>query len=413
MSSPEVSDDEYLVDSLTQVGQLRLIEAHLQRSLSQVEILNVGNLHLVEEQLQKTGVCLVSVSGDLKHLIRSKCLQNLHRTFPRAPHESVRDFVRFWQQHKVSESGIQGKMNGMPNRFPLNKTAYPAMTDKDTRTVWIDNRLNALNNVEIWQILCQADAKFNPQHWWGREDYVTLCPDDGMKLAVERTYKPTGLHFDGQFGSADEYDGERLQVVYVADSGPVRLCVVPGSSAQLMQKVLHNTGHVMGKGFQPGVNLDKRLAELLWEHAVTVPGDGLLLFKADTWHMEAKCSGVKNGLMMADLQQPATSAAWDVACKNTSVMRVYMGLLRVQFEERLIRLMYYRLHGYAMDPFCPANKKFPFFVNHKTTQSWLNTSNAVPFDGNKSTEEMIQEIRAKRPSPLLMSLFGVSPFRLQ
>lgn len=346
---------------------------------------------LIAAQLRDVGMALVSVSDDSAQAIAVETGSRMAETFgslslPTKAKLGKGDFIAFsdeWHTKNYDVTCVAGKSNGMANAPPLD----PGLRDKFAlkvllKTVHVPNTVNATNNVRMWELLCQANPELHPSRWFTDKpaDYRVQVSEDGVKIfqpgTKKRTYEPTALHYDGQLGHSTDADARRIQIIYAADKGSVRLFAVPGTHLPRVREIIQR---ITGVGGQPGfITLkDKfakqpKLAEMLLRFGVTLPTTGLIMFRANVWHYEGNSGAQQPGGALR--VQPINDLRAKTAI--SSIFRIYCGVVSVPPEHvhtKLVPLAFMRENGWCMDPYTKSNRDEELFVNQKSTQAWKVT----------------------------------------
>ena len=380
----------------------------LEAARSKVELLYGDSPELLTEQLSTLGVALVLMSEDDTPALQQLCGANMATTFdsvlPSDIQTSMRagefgPFSRWWRDSRYKDTRLWGQNPGMPNWAPLGvKADLSPFTCPITGTVHTRNVLTAKNNVQLWQSLCENEPRLHPDRWFvgplrgiGGSGRVQVS-EDGVKVRWNTRYKPTALHYDGQLGATEGVEAHRIQAMYTADRGPVRLFVVPGSNSPRVRAILQAwTGLVGTPTFSKHSAIFRahpRLWHLLHRFGVALPAAGLLMWVANVWHFEgveqpttfSALAPVRVQMTAADDQYDPNATA--AATARSVVFRVYCGLVAVPASvpvEHLVRLAFLRQRGWCMEPFTSINKAHPLFVNEK---------NAINYNEYTATEQL-------------------------
>lgn len=372
-----------------------------------IDVLDEDVNTAILQQLDSLGVALVSVSQQPSEAIRRETGSAMAETFTRvsaAAAEEMRQgrFSRFSQElkrRKTEDLRILLKSGGFLSNPPLAVNNREPFTHPLTNTVHNFNRLVATNNIRMWEILVEANPSIHPLRWFRAplrpQDYRVQVSEDGVKVVYGQSYSPTGLHYDGQLGQGEGADARRIQIIYTEDTGPVRLFAVPGTQLPRVRRIIQQlTGT---EGDTPGfVTLKKRfdqvprLRQILYRYGVAVPGNGLLMFRANVWHYEAAEAVTpvqpdEPVQVRLDAQGQYDEADTKLRTRRSTVFRIYCGVVSVppgQLVRDSIVFAYMREFGWPMEPFAAQNKRHPLFVNEKSTQFWkvLSTPEAHVFD---------------------------------
>lgn len=394
------------------VGEL-LKELDIILEQAQVCVIDAASPEAGEQitaQLCDTGVALVLVPDGVAAAALRQTGTHAAETFTRLSEgtkNSLRqgrftDFSKEWQTQSYDNTRIAGKSNGMANLPPLD----PELRDsfRWLNTVHVNNTVNASANLCLWQTLAERNPSLHPSQWYTsplkRAGDRVQVSEDGIKVMQRCTYEPTALHYNGQrdgdnTDAGGEAESRRIQVVFSADSGPVRLFAVPGSHLPRVQRIIELiTGEASRPGFVALRNkhLDGRMGEgpngrktgaadglqcVLCKYGVALPSTGLLMFRANVWHFEAASEVVAEAAPVSGGQLPLGPARPDLTIKArskisaSSVFRIYCGVVSVaprDVERKLIPLAWMREHGWCMDPYTRSNQAEELFVNQKTTQ---------------------------------------------
>lgn len=415
---------------------LEELEILLKEGWENVQLLESDELDvadLITHQLSTLGVALVKVPDVHADKINKETGANMAKTF-RYLSEATKvslsegNFERFseeWKKKLYSQTKISFKTNGMANKAPLDPDHRPDFTDHWTKIVHVNNRLAATNNICLWEGLTELHARLHPSEWFKDDlrppNYRIQVSEDGVKILHKQSYEPTALHYDGQLGQAEGGDARRIQIVYTADSGPVRLFVVAGSHKPRVRQIIQAITGVPG---MPGfITLKKQfdqhpqLRQLLYKYGVALPSTGLLMFRANVWHYEAveRFKTVEYYPVSVLLSPDYNSEDTKAKTKQSSIFRIYCGVVSVppstdNFRD-LVVLAYLREHGWAIDPFSPENKKHPLFVNHKSTQNWSETSHPGRDKFQVLVSRTIPEMKSfllEHVRPERLQLYGLS-----
>ena len=242
-------------------------------------------------------------------------------------------FLKYWQDEPVAESRILLRSFGAPQPPPIHKTCVDTFTDPVTQAVYNWNPIAAKIPFCVWESF---------------PGLIDLLPDnvhvggDGCKLMAGSS--TTDMH-------TDEADGGRTQVIYINDApNAKRLLYVVPTTPEIRSIIAGIVGE-QTRGFHT-LDFKKfpKLYDILYRYGICVPGNGLLCFKAGTFHYEK----VNNGTDM-----------------KGHTFRVYAGFKPIGTTSitTRVRLAYLREHGFSMNPFSrQKNGRQLLFVNDKSTQ---------------------------------------------
>jgi hypothetical protein len=248
---------------------------------------------------------------------------------------------------------------GFPQTLPITPGEREEYTDPVTGGVFVRSPLVAQLNVSKGFVeLMRDEIPFL------FESRGVISPD-GVKIIPGEA--PTLCHVDKM-----DNTNRRTQVIWCMDDIGRYLMSVPMKKTTLdkLWELFAGPGKEKTKGFKP-VHLPKQVARALVPFAVG-GSRGMLLVNGDVPHFEYNV--------------PTTNSKKKAAPKKKTC-RVYCGVIKLpevlSKRERtmLIRLAYFRLHGYAEDPFSTyANRTSlrlddgtSLFVNSKSTQWWKDT----------------------------------------
>lgn len=382
---------------------------------NEAKLIGTNDEQEISDQLLRLGVAFVAVDNDISRSIAISTGQNMNAAFGKLSEKvktDLRDgyFSKFsaeWKKLNYKITEVAGKSNGMANCAPLDpdqRDDFSMSIDNNT-IVHIPNQLNAINNVRMWEILELDPSRIFQSLLEGR----IQVSEDGIKVIEKSRYEPTALHYDGQLGT------RRIQIVYTADKGPVRLFVVPGSHLPRVQEIIQRITGVSAKtGFitmKDSFKKHPELSNILLQFGVALPSTGLLMFCANVWHFEGYEGPLKNELVRhvhTDDLRSKTSLS--------SVFRIYCGVVSVPNERicDLISFAHLREHGWCMDPYTTGNREEETFVNQKTTQHWAVTSKLS--DEQKRDFKVLSETSLSEKKTFLshlssrrLGLYGLSP----
>ena len=395
--------------------------------------------------INKFGCAFVQVGGVVDAKIKTNTGKNMALAFDKLSAQVKKDlrsgtfesFGNAWEKGKLKDHEIVLKSSRMPQMVPLLKEGRKAHLHSLTETVHRPNTVAALNNIEMWEILSEHNSNLHPGKWYKnieshRNAERINVSEDGVKIAVGNSYDLTGIHYDGQLGNEKENNLKRVQIVYANDTGPVRLFIVPGSNQKKFQDLVRIiTGVTLKNGFSTHKGLMEKhvkLKTLLLKYGVSLKEAGLIMFEPFVWHYEGveekKTFKGRHSLAMVSVNRTlgkGFSGLSDVDPKEYSsvgdVFRIYCGIVSVKkgvSVEHLIVFAYLREHNWAMDPFAGVNKQNDFFVNEKSTQSYLAAKNWVggpeewPKLSKASRNTMINYLD-KHVSKERLELYGLKP----
>jgi hypothetical protein len=391
-NNTDSSDDDDEVIEESEESLLQKLEATLKLSVSQSRVLSIRDPKLKTKIIQDLGflgVCYISIDKHENTDIKRNTANLMTETFPLIPNKDkdsmlqfgdFSGFCDFWHEKKFSVSQIWGKSSGMP---------YPPILELGSRNnfkmggnIFVKNPLTSLNSIKTWETLILNYPQINPLEWVPKdnEDRINVS-EDGIKITCGKTYNPTGLHYDGQFGTKEDIESDRIQIVYSDDSGPMRLFVVPRSATlpvrELIQKL---TGIEIKSGFDKGkLQEHPRVFNLLHKYGVAIKGPGIQMFKTAVWHFEAaEASEPIQQLLTGPKLNEKGIYSYEISKSKTklgSSFRIYCGIVTIKPTENnienLIRFAYLREHEWNMDPFSVQNKnnRQGVFVNDKNNQA--------------------------------------------
>lgn len=388
--------------------------------------------------LARLGVCFVKIKGEDPR-IRLETAKLMNETFGTSiTNGDFTEFLKKWTgKAGVTETGVEGVSNRMPNKSPIaSKFHETYKLSEKIPTIHRYNPLNAMINVRLWTFL----PEFHPSKWYKKDDL--LVTEDGIKISDTKSYKPTGLHYDGQLGAFKEGQlAPRVQVAYVEDEGPACLFAIPGSNSDRARELILqitkqkgvNSGFVTFKKMFPKEKksaeesvekkierearekeieeVKTKLFTLLVKYGVSLnPGPGirgLIMFNSNVWHYEAGAVNQGNGLAF---YSP------DAKTATSKVFRIYCGVIAISKEtekekDKLIQFAYLRLKGWTMDPFASTNKREPTFVNYKHTQSYpraLESEDKKAFDAIKNVSMTEMKAFLQKQNEEILFLLGLN-----
>lgn len=402
---------------------LKKLEFLLQQSLSQVRLIQSQDPNAsqhIRNQLDRVGIALV----EHPHTEYVKILTGSHMstTFPYLSKKTREDldkgnfdaFSKEWMGSPVTKTQIMFKGNGMANSPPIGPKQRSAYKHPLTapNTVHTRNSLNAMNNILLWNHLISSNPSLAPENWFARPMQNRIqVSEDSVKILNRKQYGPTQMHYDGQLGKTEGKDARRIQIVYTADKGPIKLFCVPGTHKPEILDLIRKLTKTKG---QPGfISLQKEfkklpnLRNLLYKYGVSLPKSGLLMFRANVWHFEGSGIPMQNGIIVNrhnDIKKlkPLT--------KQTEVFRIYCGVVSVapRLIHDLIVLAYLRVSGWSMDVYSPENRNHELFVNQKSTQFWKICIQPKGFDKLKNADIITMKRKLNYYSDQMLSLFGLT-----
>lgn len=364
---------------------------------------NTLNAQDIQRSLHKTGVCVIRVGDENTACIRQEVGALVAATFPKLSPES-RDALSTgnftpasheWSKNPVSETGIALRSYRMPAPIPLKADRQGVFKDATLKTVHRLNPLLAKAPLYVWENLAATNHALLPSNWFDAPERM-ICSEDGIKFADSVKYDPTRIHYDGQL--------DRVQIMFTADTGPVRLFAVPGSGSPEAQALI---SQILGIQMLGGFSTHKAAWEshpevhaLMHSFGVAVPANGLLMWKTRVWHFEAEVTEGPEPAVDGRAALAKMPFDWNATrekTKNCNVFRVYCGVVALPDERRdqLIRHAFFREHNWPMEPFAHPNRKTPVFVAEKSSQAaergtyedleptW-NRLKAVPFADMKA-----------------------------
>jgi hypothetical protein len=342
---------------------------------------------------------------------------------------NMEPFCRAWH---ADADEVTLKSHGMPNTMVLRAAAHRHFTRDGV--VFIKNDLAARNTVETWELITNRLPMLTPENWlpFGQGRGYNIS-EDGIKV-TQTSYKPTMLHYDGQFHGAaaaaaaagGDIEANRVQIAYADDSGPLRLFVVPGSHGRRVREIVEAiTGVGIRMGFSAfGKDFAAKhpdLYDLLHEFGVALPTAGLQMFAAAVWHYEAAAEATQERRLLRPIMEwdgkarrlTYSYAASKQATPRSRCFRIFCGVVSLANNvslDDLVLFAYAREHGWAMDPFASENKnnRRGVFVNDKGNQSALNVS-----DHSEHRAEWQREIRDVSLRRMRRYLEHVNPKRLR
>jgi hypothetical protein len=375
--------------------KLEQLEILLQQALAEVAVVDASDEavgSLIMQQLTSIGIALVTVGNGQADAIRRTTGAAMADTFkrvsaPAAAQLRQGNFQLFSEELNTRASEdlrIALKSGGFLNHPPIAERNRGLFLYPRTNTIHNQNPLVASNNLAMWELLIAHNPNMAPERWFRSplkpEGFRHLVTEDGVKVVQRQPYTPTALHYDGQLGQGEGADARRIQIVYTSDTGPVRLFVVPGSHRPTIRALIQSLTRT--EGTLPGfVTLKKsfaacpRLGQLLYKYGVAVPGEGLLMFRANVWHYEAAEAApvqadqpVRVHLVNGQYDPSDTAAKTRIS----TVFRVYCGVVSVppQLRRDCLEMAFLREHHWPMEPFASQNKRHQLFVNEKSTQFW-------------------------------------------
>lgn len=397
---------------------LKELEKELKFYLRKVKLIDSQKedaCNLIQEQLKTVGMALVEhPHTNYVKTLTGKAMAKNFKHLSKETKEDLRkgDFDSFseeWMKKPVLETQIMFKGNGMANLPPVrNKEKYKhPITD----TIHSNNSLNATNNIWLWKHLVEMNPDIKPSCWGkkNKSDRVQVS-EDGIKILNYKKYIPTAIHYDGQLGQTEDFEARRIQIVYTADEGPIKLFCVPGSNTPKVRNIIQKITKTKGKpGFitlKSEFDKNPELKNLLYRYGVTLPKSGLLMFKANVWHFEGSGKPLKNGIIrntFTDIKKLAPLT------KKSKIFRIYCGVVSVSpsLVKDLIVLAYLRLNGWSMDVYTKQNRKHPLFVNEKSTRYLKVYIEPPGFDKLKNASlRKMKKFLSKYDSETL-SLFGL------
>lgn len=267
---------------VVKVAQLRQM---LENYKDRVETLDFDQTAEIRASLNNFGVALVRSPADFHQRVVQDTGRNMADTFSLIPDDVKAElrtgvFTQFNELLKKSGASTRYKIagigSGMINRYSILKTHRASYTHPITGTVHIPNAVNAKNNIMLWEKIARQVPGY--KEWFGDVPVDFVVPEDGVKIMLNKSYNPTGLHYDGQMA------GQRIQIVYCNDTGPTHLQVCPGSNSVEVQTVLNNLlGIRLGANFethQQTFAANPEVRQAFMDNGVHLDGPGFLLFKA-------------------------------------------------------------------------------------------------------------------------------------
>lgn len=373
--------------STTASTPLAALEVLLREAHAQCTQQNVSAAALLEH----TGVARILVPDEATALaLRCRAGALVGETFPRlspAAREQMSGSGSFalasreWSTRTVKDVGMALKGYRMPTPLPLLASQHAHFTHPLTNAVHTRNPLLAKVALEVWEVI-------------GREvDHLlqggAIVTEDGMKFSHHQLYDPTPLHYDGQ--------PNRVQMIYCSDSGPVRLCAVPGSASEeakeLIGEILGSQSKGLAKGGFSALSRNPALSDLLRRYSVCIPDgySGILCFRTGVWHFEC---GTRE------------------ETKRSSVFRIYCGVVRGTQsnvpKEHLITFAYLREHGWAMEPFAHGNRRHPLFVAEKSSQA----TDRITCEEQREAFERIKAVPLEQMEHFLLSTLSEQRLKL-
>ncbi|KAJ1564866.1 hypothetical protein HK096_005807, partial [Nowakowskiella sp. JEL0078] len=408
---------------------------------NRVLLLNAGNENLnssITNQLSSIGIALVLIDHVQAQEVNVATGSIMADTFVHLSDSTKRSlhlgqfgmFSKEWTSSKpgYSVTQIAFKTNGMANKPPLTPTLRKSFTCPYTKTIHIDNSLNAINSISLWERLSMLNAKLHPQQWFitplKPENHRSQVSEDGIKILVKTKYLPTAIHYDGKLGQGETADTQRIQIVYSSDQGPVRLFAIPGSQHPRVRELIQHITKTVGiTGFttlKKEFDEHQKLRNLLYKYGVALPSTGLLMFRANVWHYEAveDLTPVnRDRPVYVRLNVNEEYDENDTASKTvtSSVFRIYCGIISAPpgLTKDLIVLAFLRENGWSMDPFSSANKNHPFFVNGKSGSMGLwkvaTSPSQLAFDALVGRGlEQIKDFLLSNVLPNRLALYGIT-----
>jgi len=385
----------------------------------------------ITHQLSQHGVVLVTIPDDVSRVVAAESGNHMADSFEKFSPNTKTDlragrfgsYSKEWKKSGSYETTeVSGKSNGMANQPPLDpelRDDFSTKLDGNT-TVHVPNKVNATNNISTWEHLSAFNPELEPSKWVveplkSYNDRVQVS-EDGVKIMEKCAYDPTALHYDGQLGQTDDQQ-RRIQIVYTADKGPVRLFVVPGSNLPRVRQIIQRLTGVAGK---PGFNTMKdsfkkhpELSKTLHEFGVSIPTTGLIMFCANVWHFEGYEG--PNKVISDQIVKHIKIDNLRSKTSSSTVFRIYCGVVSVQqIDKKLIPLAYLRENGWCFDPFTRGNSAEELFVNSKSTQYWkitLKPSETQKKRFKELSQASLSEMKEflARLSSRRLGLYGLCP----